>query len=936
MGQGNGKSRLIVYGTNEYLIDSKKEFCLLNIRNSVRIKNIYSGPNNIIIIYENDDFEIVGLNNCGQLGLGDKVNRNKLTINPIMSKQKIRKISCGHEHVIALLYNHNIFVWGNNQYGQLGIGNNTEEISTPLLIFFNEKVIDIACGKNHSIFLTEYEDINVNTYSNDAKVKKDGPDYRNSGITKEKKKLRTNCLHEFDININDGISSTLKWELIEKGVLGSGNENNPERVRMEEEMEYEEEEEEEEEEKAEDEEEEEAEVKVEVEDEEEGEEEDLDDNDEEEANDQKNKTTSNEEINSKMKISSNEKTSSKAKSSPTSNINFSIYACGSGARGKLGFKNEENVYFPKKIEIKKKLKVKSIYSSYNHNALLTKQGRLYTWGYNKSGDLGINNKKSSYKIKKLKFINDIIIKVSLGKLYSACLTKNNIFYVWGNNIDGIKNMNLSNFRIKEFSCNEDNIIILTEDNNLFLLDSSKRVQYMNKLILTKLLSGLKSNVNYIQYNFIGNGFNYIYAYISINKEIKTKNDFKKINHNEKCNFAQINNATIEKAKKETIIFLDKNELTHLTVMQEKKNCVETSKCAPLYNNNYNNNPNILNNIGTDVIIDEWDEQDEGITSLGVLCNKTQEGNENGDVGDDLCTTNEEKREGEKRMEQRKEKIENEEDEEVRKDKPYDVMENTFIGCELRGDAFIVSETGNSFTNNEFRNDGHGFEFDKIQLKHERHANLPSLKVDNGRNFLRSIDKFGKNINKLKKHSSYTNDSKKGMESNTTSGNSIYAEKKGDDKTKSNKYKFHNLGNTPIELITQNNKKDLNNVNNIEYIINNINYINLDMINVEDVSIDNEFLQKQINHSTNNNTNYIDYLNIDSELISKCDVLGIMGKNFHHSISENKYINLNIILLNELKKQKKINIVYGHLLGKLLNELNLLRNENKNISSRENL
>ncbi|EWC75837.1 hypothetical protein C923_03546 [Plasmodium falciparum UGT5.1] len=55
---------------------------------------------------------------------------------------------------------------------------------------------------------------------------------------------------------------------------------------------------------------------------------------------------------------------------------------------------------------------------------------------------------------------------------------------------------------------------------------------------------------------------------------------------------------------------------------------------------------------------------------------------------------------------------------------------------------------------------------------------------------------------------------------------------------------------------------------------------------------------------------------------------IYNQNIYSATFKYKNINLIIILTKELRKQKKIHIVYNHILNKVLNELNYLNEEKK--------
>ena len=66
--------------------------------------------------------------------------------------------------------NGNIYCWGANDYGQLGIGNNFNR-NKPQQYLENPKFIFISCGYNHTIGITgflifKFNKINLISYSN--------------------------------------------------------------------------------------------------------------------------------------------------------------------------------------------------------------------------------------------------------------------------------------------------------------------------------------------------------------------------------------------------------------------------------------------------------------------------------------------------------------------------------------------------------------------------------------------------------------------------------------------------------------------------------------------------------------------------------------------------------------------------------------------------
>lgn len=120
-----------------------------------------------------------GLNNYGQLGLGDiYVNRHQLTLIPDLAEKNISKVAAGQHHSLALnLHGTELFSFGRSDYGQLGTGkkNYGEYMTRPALVHFPEKsstgeatstscninpiIVDICCGDLHSIALTIEHDL---------------------------------------------------------------------------------------------------------------------------------------------------------------------------------------------------------------------------------------------------------------------------------------------------------------------------------------------------------------------------------------------------------------------------------------------------------------------------------------------------------------------------------------------------------------------------------------------------------------------------------------------------------------------------------------------------------------------------------------------------------------------------------------------------------
>ena len=96
-------------------------------------KAIAAGDFHTCAILDNSSIKCWGLNDSGQLGLGDTSNRGDgsnemadyLPVIDLSSGKTARAISTGDSHTCALLDNASLKCWGKNDSGQLGLGDNS-------------------------------------------------------------------------------------------------------------------------------------------------------------------------------------------------------------------------------------------------------------------------------------------------------------------------------------------------------------------------------------------------------------------------------------------------------------------------------------------------------------------------------------------------------------------------------------------------------------------------------------------------------------------------------------------------------------------------------------------------------------------------------------------------------------------------------------------
>uniref|UniRef100_A0A6B2LH98 Uncharacterized protein n=1 Tax=Arcella intermedia TaxID=1963864 RepID=A0A6B2LH98_9EUKA len=107
-----------------------------------------------------------GHNKYGELGVGPTLHvlrPSKISI-PIDKKERIStlnipeivQIGCGSMHSMALLRDGSVYIWGSNLFGQLGMFGKVSSLDCPCKVFaIPERVREIECRELYSVVVTE-------------------------------------------------------------------------------------------------------------------------------------------------------------------------------------------------------------------------------------------------------------------------------------------------------------------------------------------------------------------------------------------------------------------------------------------------------------------------------------------------------------------------------------------------------------------------------------------------------------------------------------------------------------------------------------------------------------------------------------------------------------------------------------------------------------
>ncbi|XP_058040409.1 RCC1 and BTB domain-containing protein 1-like [Ahaetulla prasina] len=113
--------------------------------------SIACGQTSSVAVIDNGEVYGWGYNGNGQLGLGN--NGNQLTPCRVAALQGVcvMQIVCGYAHTLALTDEGLLYAWGANTYGQLGTGNKSNHLSPVQIMMEKERVVEIAaCHSTHT------------------------------------------------------------------------------------------------------------------------------------------------------------------------------------------------------------------------------------------------------------------------------------------------------------------------------------------------------------------------------------------------------------------------------------------------------------------------------------------------------------------------------------------------------------------------------------------------------------------------------------------------------------------------------------------------------------------------------------------------------------------------------------------------------------------
>ncbi|KAM1012350.1 hypothetical protein ACFX2J_042279 [Malus domestica] len=104
-----------------------------------------------------------GRNEKGQLGHGDRIQRDRPTVVSELSKYKVVRASSGKNHTVVVTEDGHSFAFGWNKHGQLGSGSTKNEVEASPVRCQVAEVKSVACGGDFTVWLSRVEGASILT-----------------------------------------------------------------------------------------------------------------------------------------------------------------------------------------------------------------------------------------------------------------------------------------------------------------------------------------------------------------------------------------------------------------------------------------------------------------------------------------------------------------------------------------------------------------------------------------------------------------------------------------------------------------------------------------------------------------------------------------------------------------------------------------------------
>ena len=120
-----------------------------------QIVGLSCGDEHTAVLTDSGRLFSFGSNEFGQLGLGHNTNVLKPSCVKSLKPDRVLRVACGKAHTVVAMESGKMYGFGSNSDGQLGIGRNPESINRPMEIHggIGEPVKQLEAGSQHTMSL---------------------------------------------------------------------------------------------------------------------------------------------------------------------------------------------------------------------------------------------------------------------------------------------------------------------------------------------------------------------------------------------------------------------------------------------------------------------------------------------------------------------------------------------------------------------------------------------------------------------------------------------------------------------------------------------------------------------------------------------------------------------------------------------------------------
>eukprot|EP00004_Rigifila_ramosa_P002656 TRINITY_DN12746_c0_g1_i1.p1 TRINITY_DN12746_c0_g1~~TRINITY_DN12746_c0_g1_i1.p1 ORF type:complete len:1102 (-),score=245.80 TRINITY_DN12746_c0_g1_i1:32-3277(-) len=124
---------------------------------AIAVLQVSCGSHHSLALTDTGEVYAFGSNRFGQLGLGDTQPRNQPQLVQKLTSTLIQHIACGESHSTAISASGAVWAWGSSKHGQCGLSSSDALVfTTPRAVPIpgNEQIAFTACGDVHTLFIT--------------------------------------------------------------------------------------------------------------------------------------------------------------------------------------------------------------------------------------------------------------------------------------------------------------------------------------------------------------------------------------------------------------------------------------------------------------------------------------------------------------------------------------------------------------------------------------------------------------------------------------------------------------------------------------------------------------------------------------------------------------------------------------------------------------